>query len=201
MLKTKNMKLIVKLVIFSIINNKLKVFLYDGKLPSGNIQKGQPLDVSSEKIFKQKLGIKVQNSFLEQLYTTSFTDEIDVVYYVLKNKDSIPAGKISNFFTLNKIPKTTPDDEIVHYALQRLRWKIEYTNAVYSLLPFEFTFTELQQIYEAILGKKLDKRNFRKKIMSLDIINSTGHIKQMGQARPAEMFSFKKRQLAFVRIL
>ena len=85
--------------------------------------------------------------------------------------------------------------------MQRLRWKIEYTNIVYSLLPKEFTFGELQKVYEAILGRTMDKRNFRKKILSLGILTDTGKKKTQGRSRPAEVYRFKSREMTYVEVL
>jgi hypothetical protein len=63
--------------------------------------------------------------------------------------------------------------DIIQYAYQRLRWKMEYTNIVKSILPERFTLRELQHVYEIIFGKEFDKRNFRKKVLSLDMIHET----------------------------
>jgi 8-oxo-dGTP diphosphatase len=80
--------------------------------------------------------------------------------------------------------------EIISYALQRLRSKIMYTDMAKYLLPKQFTLSQLQSVYENILGELLDSRNFRKKILKLDIIRSTGLLKKQGISRPAELFEF-----------
>ncbi|MBI4991069.1 hypothetical protein HZB96_03170 [Candidatus Gottesmanbacteria bacterium] len=194
-------ELFIKLVIFSITDNKLKVLLKDNRLPLGELEESPSLDKAAKRILEKKIDIRLEDSFLEQLYTVSYPDEIDIVYYILKHSDSIPKEKLKSFFSWEKIAKNIKDAEIVRYAVQRLRWKIEYTNVVYSLLPQEFTLSQLQKTYEAILGESLDKRNFRKKILSLKLLKSTRHKKMIGRARPAEMFSFRKRELTFVKIL
>ncbi len=195
------MNLVVKLVIFSIIDNQLRVFLTDDKLPSKKLNQGQSLDSKARKIFGKEIGTRIGNSFVEQLYTVEGKRNIDVIYYILRHIDSIPSNKLASFIHFGKISKKIKDVGIIKYAVQRLRWKIEYTNVVYSLLPEEFTFSELQSIYEAILGRTLDKRNFHKKIFSLKILKSTKHKKMIGRARPAEMFSFKQKELSYVEIL
>lgn len=198
-------KVLVKLVIFTVEGGKLMVLLSPKKLPSGELNKREFLDQVAKEFFRKTAGFSPYGIYLEQLYTFSYPKkervEIDVVYYFLVPGHDISQEKIKTWYVCSEIPKTNPDSKIVSYAIQRLRWKIEYTNVVYSLLPDEFTFGELQTVYEAILGRSLDKRNFRKKILSLNLLQSTGRIKNLGRARPAEMFSFRKKKLTFVEIL
>lgn len=195
----------IKLVIFSVISGKLEVFMVGKKLPGGKLQQNKSLDESAAIIFRKNINIVSEEIYSEQLYTFSYPKEkkqkeISVVYYFLVPEHKI-YSKDNNWQDIDDINIDKSDREIVFYAAQRLRWKIEYTNVVYSLLPTEFTFSQLQSSYEAILDKTLDKRNFRKKILSLRILKDTGHIKKLGKARPAEMFTFTKRKLAFVEIL
>jgi len=211
-----NSLLNIKLVIFSVISNRLKVFLRGNVLPHGLLIQNKSLDKGAEEIFRSCLKMPFKNLYFEQLYTFSSYEKkgISVVYYFLVpehklyskdndwidiNIELLTGSGLKGAKGLTLISKY--DKEIILYALQRLRWKIEYTNAVYSFLPDEFTFSQLQSVYEAILGKTLDKRNFRKKMLSLGILEDTGHIKKLGKSRPAEMFSFKKRELTFVEIL
>jgi 8-oxo-dGTP diphosphatase len=78
------------------------------------------------------------------------------------------------WFAMRSLPKLAFRTEIVlDYALERLRNKLEYTNVAYSLLPGRFTLSQLQRVYESILGRKLDKRNFRKRMLSREIIAPT----------------------------
>lgn len=79
--------------------------------------------------------------------------------------------------------------QILHYALERLRNKLEYTTVGFQLLPAQFTLTELQAVYEAILDKKLDKRNFRRKIAMLRILKPERDYRRGGQ-RPARLYRF-----------
>lgn len=194
------MNIDIKLVVFSIISNKLFIYLPERRLPFELLKGDGTADETAESIFKKYLKIPLANIYYEQLYTFSKDREISVVYYFL-----VPEHKIyqnsEKWYEISNIITNKNDQEIVNYAVQRLRWKIEYTNAVYSLLPDEFTFSQLQSTYEAILGKTLDKRNFRKKILALNILKATGHKKREGRARPAEMFAFRKKELTFVKIL
>jgi 8-oxo-dGTP diphosphatase len=80
--------------------------------------------------------------------------------------------------------------KILDYALERLRNKLEYTTVGFQLLPEKFTMTELQEVYEAILGKKLDKRNFRRKLALLKILKPLPEYRRGGQ-RPAQLHKFQ----------
>jgi 8-oxo-dGTP diphosphatase len=83
--------------------------------------------------------------------------------------------------------------EILRYALQRLRYKLEYTSVGFELLPNEFTLTELQTAYEIVLGKELDKRNFRRRMLEAGILTETTRYRESeGQGRPARLYKYKK---------
>jgi 8-oxo-dGTP diphosphatase len=86
------------------------------------------------------------------------------------------------------------NNAVVDYAIRRLRSKLDYTNVAYSLLPRQFTLSELQQVYEAILDRELDKRNFRRRMLSLGVIKATGGTRVEGAHRPAQLFTFTKRE-------
>src|SRR5262244_2220600 len=92
-------------------------------------------------------------------------------------------------------------DEVVAYARQRLEWKLAYTNVVWSLLPRRFALTELQKAYEAVLGRQLDKRNFRKKILSLGLVEPVGETAMRGAHRPAMLYRFTSREPKLVEML
>jgi 8-oxo-dGTP diphosphatase len=91
------------------------------------------------------------------------------------------------WFPVSKLPPLAFDHgEMVREALQRLRYKLEYTNAAYSLLPEAFTLSDLQRTYETILARRLDPRNFRKRILSLGIVERTGSERGDGGAHRSE---------------
>ncbi len=85
--------------------------------------------------------------------------------------------------------------EIIKYAYQRLKWKMEYTNVARNILPNEFTLRELQSVYEMIFQKPFDKRNFRKKILSMNLINETGNYDSVSSKRPAMLYQFRDKEL------
>ena len=175
--------------------------LPDHVLPSAYVSRGQALDTLARILFEKTTGEPIAKRYIEQLYT--FSDIINhqaitIGYYGLMQYEP---QKQWNWVALDRIDPSHRDFSIISYALQRLRWKVEYTNVVYSLLPEEFTLRELQETYEAILGRPLDKRNFRKKLLNLHVIESTGKRIKTGKTRPAATFRFKKRQLTFVEIV
>jgi len=107
---------------------------------------------------------------------------------------TIKAGSDANdaqFFPINKLPKLAFDHKkIINYAIQRLKWKFEYTNVAQYILPKKFTLSELQNVYEIVMEQTFDVRNFRKKIEKLNIIKETGE-KEVGvQNRPAKLYTF-----------
>ena len=194
----------VKIVPFTITDYSLKVYLTEKKLPGGILPGGELLDESAKRIFGSKVGLPVGNNYIEQLYTISYSqnsiNHIDIVFYILLPSHKLKHFAKNNWFNIEKINTALIDKEIITYGLQRLRWKVEYTNVVYSLLPEEFTLSQLQQTYEAILGRSLDKRNFRKKILSLGLLKLSGK-KLIGvKARPAQIYEFKKREPVRVRV-
>jgi 8-oxo-dGTP diphosphatase len=85
-------------------------------------------------------------------------------------------------------------------GVQRLRAKLQYTNIVYNLLPQEFTLGELQVVYETILRRRLDRRNFRKKILGLGLLSPLKRMKR-GAHRPASLYAFKRRRPMVIEIL
>ena len=91
-------------------------------------------------------------------------------------------------------PLAFGNERITGYAEERLRNKLEYTNVVYSLLPARFTLTEMQRVYEAILGEVIDKRNFRRRVVGLGIVRETGETEKQGAHRPAMLYEFTRRE-------
>jgi 8-oxo-dGTP diphosphatase len=87
-------------------------------------------------------------------------------------------------------PLAFDHDRILRYAHQRLRWKLEYTALGFLLLPDTFTLSELQAVYEVVLHERLDKRNFRRKILSTGVLEETDAYREGGQHRPARLYRF-----------
>lgn len=199
----------VDIVIFTIKDDDLYVLLikrkyppYEGKwaMPGGFVEISEPLKGAALRELYEETGVK--DVYVEQLYT--FGDPkrdprkrvITVTYFALIASENLVVRADTDvsdvkWFSIYKLPRLAFDHEkILKYAIKRLRNKIMYTNVAFQLMPEEFTLTELQKAYEVILGKKLDKRNFRKKILSSNILSKTESKKIEGRHRPAALYRF-----------
>ncbi len=205
-------------LIFTIRNDNLMVLLikikngpykYKWALPGGLVQIDETLDTAAKRVLNKKAGVK--GVYLEQLYTFSDLNRdkrgriISVAYFALVNSDRLKLKTLEDFYSdiawknINSLPSLAFDHKkIISYGLERLKRKMEYTNVAYGFLPQEFTLTEMQKVYEIVWNKKLDKRNFRKQIKKLNIIEAVGK-KTSTKSRPAELFRFKERKLVFTK--
>ena len=86
------------------------------------------------------------------------------------------------------------DTDIVTRAHDRLRGKVRYAPIGFELLPGRFTLTQLQRLYELVLGSELDKRNFRKKILAMDLLVETDQVEQGVRHRAARLYRFDKKK-------
>jgi 8-oxo-dGTP diphosphatase len=198
----------VDIVIFTVRDRTLQVLLvkrgippFKGQhaIPGGFIHEGESLEAAALRELYEEAGVR--NVFLEQLY--SFGDPqrdprgrvITVAYYALiaSDKFSLVAGSDAveaGWFPLSNLPLLAFDHRhILDYAVERLRNKLEYTTVGFELLPEKFTLSELQAVYEAILGRPLDKRNFRRKIALLGILKPLREWQHTGR-KPAQLFRF-----------
>jgi len=172
-------------------------------IPGGVVAADESLEDAARRKLEQEA--HVRDVYLEQLYT--FGDPhrdprrrvITVVYYALIRADELRLAVAddaaeSAWFPVDSLPPLAFDHEsILTYTLQRLRGKLEYTTIGFQLLAPEFTLSELQEVYEAILNRPLDKRNFRKKVLSTGILELTTHTRKSGQHRPAALYRFSPR--------
>ncbi len=205
-MKTK-MQVTVDIVIFTIQEGVLKVllikrrippFLGQTAIPGGFVLKDEDLDQAALRELKEETG--VSDVYLEQLYSFGKPDRdprgrvVTVAYFALISPDrKLTAGSdaaAAAWYSIDHLPPLAFDHAtILNYALERLRNKLEYTTVGFQLLPDKFTLTELQEVYEAILGKKLDKRNFRRKMSVLKILKPLSEHRRGGQ-RPAQLYRF-----------
>jgi 8-oxo-dGTP diphosphatase len=169
-------------------------------LPGGLLSRNETLEQAAVRKLGDETGLS--DVFLEQLYTFSGLDgggSVAVSYFALVDMNQAHLSQRSAWqpawFPVAGLPGLAfRNGEVVEVAMKRLRAKLEYSNVAYSLLPEEFTLSRLQAAYEAISGRALDKRNFRKRILSLDIIEPTGKRASEGRHRPAQLYRFRERK-------
>ena len=199
----------VDVVLLTIQGGTLKVLLvkrrqppYRGAwaLPGGIVGGEESVDAAALRELQEETNIGT--IYLEQLYTFGEPARdprgrvITVAYYALVNWQRFELKarqRVSEaqWFAVTRLPVLAFDHRrIVDYALERLRHKINYTTVSFQLLPRSFTLTELQGAYEVILSRRLDKRNFRRKMLQLGILKGTGDFKANGRQRPARLYTF-----------
>ena len=199
----------VDVVLFTIQGGTLKALLvkrqrppYRGAwaLPGGIVMPEESVDAAALRELQEETNIG--SIYLEQLYT--FGDPvrdprgrvITVAYYALVNWQQFQLKahqRVSeaDWFAVKRLPPLAFDHRrIVDYALERLRNKINYTTIGFQLLARQFTLTELQSSYEVILAQRLDKRNFRRKMLQLGILKGTREFRANGRHRPARLYTF-----------
>lgn len=176
-------------------------------LPGGLLADGESLDRAAARKLLDETG--VQDVYLEQLYTFGELSRgegepgprrgVAVAYFALVQHEQVRLRQSATWqpawHSAYVLPRLGFDNNtVVDYAARRVRSKLEYTNVAYSLLPRQFTLSELQQVYEAILDREMDKRNFRRRMLSLGIIKPAGGTRMEGAHRPAQLYAFVKRE-------
>ena len=201
-----NPTIVVDVVLLTIVDNDLKVLLItrEGEpfkgyeaLPGGYLLVGETTQTAAERVLREKAG--VADVYVEQLYTFDTPDRdprgpvFSVTYLALVPptvKDGGDDTQHPQWFSVAKLPKLGFDHRaIIAYALERVRGKLEYTTIGFGVLPKMFTLSQVQHVYEAILGKPLDKRNFRKKLDQLGFLKETKQVLAGMRQRPAKLYT------------
>lgn len=208
-------RLEVRVVVFSLRDDQLQALFCHSEpvisqvaweLPGDCIPIHQSLEQSASQCLAHFIGL--HEAYLEQLYTYGDPGQdpekrvISVVYFAIIPADTLINTKIqplTKWFPVKELPELAKNHrDILDYALRRLRYKLEYTAVGFELLPENFTLTELQRTYELILGEKLDKRNFRRRILEAGIIEPIGQ-RQSGEGRPARLYRYRPDAVAEVQ--
>jgi ADP-ribose pyrophosphatase YjhB (NUDIX family) len=171
-------------------------------LPGGWVHTGEALEDSARRHLLTKTGLRA--AYLEQLYTFGRPDRdprehrIAVAYYALVPGEPVEPStgqREARWFSVDELPKKLAFDnnEIVRYALWRLRNKVSYADVAFQLLPGKFTLSELREVYEVILNRKLDPTNFRRKVEASGTIVPTTSRVEGGAHRPPRLYRAQRR--------
>lgn len=160
----------------------------------------ETLDAAARRELHEEAGLT--DVFLEQLYTFGRVARdprervVSVAYYALVKLSEHKAQAATDaanarWFPVSRVPKLAFDHaDILDAAIERLKGKVRYQPIGFELLPPKFTLSQLQHLYEAVLGTELDKRNFRKKVLSFGLLVPLRETQMLGRHRPAQLFQF-----------
>lgn len=199
--------------VFGLSDDQLKVLLiqrahapFAGRwaLPGGFVDMEESLEASALRELEEETGLS--KIYLEQLYTFGDCERdprgrtISVAYFALVQTEAHKPNAADDaceakWFSVDNLPKLAFDhSKILDCALQRLRAKVRYQPIGFELLPRKFTLSQLQRLYEVISGRELDKRNFRKKILSMNVLKELEEMEVGGANRPAKLYRFQRKQ-------
>jgi len=199
----------VDVVVFRLHEGRLKVLLINRRnppfqrmwaIPGGFVGINESLEDAARRELEEETG--VHDVYLEQLYTFGAPNRdprmrvISVVYYALipQTQGDVRAGDDASqteWYSVDSLPPLAFDHTtILTYAVKRLRYKLEYADVAFRILPDKFTLSALQSAYEIILGVSLDKRNFRRKLLQADILEETNEYRT-GEGRPARLYRLR----------
>lgn len=172
-------------------------------LPGGFVKKDESLEDAVERELSEETGIRV--NYLEQLYTFGKPGRdprnrvVSVAHYGLVKRSAFRLSASTDaeearWFMMDGLPETAFDHaQIIEKAVERLRAKLSYEPVGFELLDEKFPFSELQKLYESIKGQTLDRRNFKKKFLSLGILEELSE-KSAGKGRPGSLFRFNRKK-------
>ena len=183
-----------------LIRRSLPPFQDQWALPGGFVRIDESVDAAARRELQEETGL--QDVFLEQLYTFGAIDRdprervVTIAYYALVNlkEHSIEAATDASeaaWFAITQLPALAFDhDKIVARAIERLKGKVRYEPIGFELLPKKFTLSQLQTLYETVLGVSLDKRNFRKKILKMGLLIELDETQTDVAHRAARLYQF-----------
>jgi 8-oxo-dGTP diphosphatase len=183
-----------------LIRRNLPPFQDQWALPGGFVRIDESVDAAARRELQEETGL--ETVFLEQLYTFGTVDRdprervVTVAYYALVNlkEYAIQAATDASeaaWFPISHLPTLAFDHaQIVEVAIARLKGKVRYEPIGFELLPQKFTLSQLQTLYETVLGVALDKRNFRKKILKMDLLLELDEVQTDVAHRAARLYQF-----------
>ena len=207
-----NIRIAVDAIVFGYKNNSLYVLLIEQQfgssekywaLPGGLVRDEESLSDAVIRELREETNVEL--TFMEQLYT--FGDDINrdsrnrvisVAYYALVDASSLEIKANTDaervqWFKIDEIPSLAFDHNLIlEKGIERLKSKLTYEPIGFDLLPEEFLFSDLENLYCTILEKEIDRRNFRKKILSYGILEQTDNFSPIKSGRPAKLFKFNK---------
>lgn len=205
--------LTVDCVVFGLDEEDLKVLLirravdpFKGRwaLPGGFVEMDETLDQAARRELREETGL--ERLYLEQLYTFGEVERdprgrvVSVAYYALvklsdQRLQAATDAREVGWFAVWDVPSLAFDHaRILKTALARLRGKVRYEPIGFELLPPKFTLSQLQRVYETILERELDKRNFRKKILAMELLHELDEVEQGVAHRAARLYRFDRKK-------
>lgn len=187
-----------------LIQRKYKPFKGYWALPGGFVMEDESLEAAVERELHEETGVKI--SYLEQLYTFGSPERdprgrvVSVTYFGLVRPNSFNISASTDaanvrWFNINGLPDISFDHkEILNAAIKRLQGKILYEPIGFELLDKKFPFSDLEKLYSTLLGRQVDRRNFRKKILGLNILDELEEKVSKGSGRPANLFQFNQKR-------
>ncbi len=210
-------------VMFTVFDGRLHVrlipvhlppyFSHLAGIPGGLLAPTETADQAAVRHATTKGGVLHEHLYLEQLYTFSAINRdprnrvvavayLGLVPWEVLTKTAERDTAAATWVRIDKLPKLAYDHrEIIRVGLERLRSRVTYTTIIKQLMPKEFTLTDLEVMYETVLGQDIDKRNFRKKVLKTGVLQVLPRERTGEQHRPAKLYRFLNRDIEPIAII
>ncbi|MFT6923142.1 MAG: 8-oxo-dGTP diphosphatase [Crocinitomicaceae bacterium] len=187
-----------------LIQRKFDPFKGGWALPGGLVQENESLEKAVERELKEETGVSLD--YLEQLYSFGGVNRdprnrvVSIAYFGLVKKSDFQLyaatdAEDAKWFHWDQLPEVAFDHKIIiDKAIIRLQSKVRYEPIGFELLDEKFAFSELQGVYEQILRQKIDKRNFKKKFIQMDLLIELNEKIIKGKGRPHSLYKFDRKK-------